>query len=83
MTATEVRVRYFAGAKAAAGIAEETAPAADLAELKTVLAQRHGQELERVLKASTLLVNGLARRDEAAPLAEGSVVEVLPPFAGG
>lgn len=83
MTAVEVTVRYFAGAKAAAGTAEETARAGDLAELKAVLADRHGYELERVLKASTLLVGGLAARDEAAPLAEGAVVEVLPPFAGG
>ncbi len=83
MSAIEVRVRYFAGAKAAAGTAEETASAGDLAELKAVLAERHGYELERVLKASTLLVNGLSCRDEAAPLTGGAVVEVLPPFAGG
>lgn len=79
----ELTVRYFAGAKAASGTAEETARAADLAELKTVLTERHGYELERVLKASTFLVNGLAARDDDAPLAEDATVEVLPPFAGG
>ncbi|WP_026923264.1 MoaD/ThiS family protein [Glycomyces arizonensis] len=83
MAASEVTVRYFAGAKAAAGTAEETARAGDLAELKSVLAERHGYELERVLKASTLLVNGLAARDDTAALAKGATVEVLPPFAGG
>ncbi|WP_026931504.1 MoaD/ThiS family protein [Glycomyces tenuis] len=83
MAENVVTVRYFAGAKAASGTAEETARAADLAGLKTILAERHGYELERVLKVSTLLVDGLAARDEDAPLAEGATVEVLPPFAGG
>jgi molybdopterin synthase sulfur carrier subunit len=83
MAGSTVTVRYFAGAKAAAGIAEETARAVDLAGLKAALAERHGHELERVLKVSTLLVDGLRARDEDEPLAEGATVEVLPPFAGG
>lgn len=83
MTANAVTIRYFAGAKAAVGTAEETARAGDLAELKTIVSKRHGHELERILKSSTLLVNGLAARDDAAALSEGDTVEILPPFAGG
>jgi len=39
-----------------------------------------------VLARSSFLVNGeqaAARAAEAVPLAEGAVIEVLPPFAGG
>lgn len=81
-----VTVRYFAGAKAAAGRGEEqvsAAEAADVAELKTVLAQRHGPALDKVLSVATLLVDGLAAKDPATALPAGATVEVLPPFAGG
>ena len=78
-----VKVRYYAGARAAAGTNEEDVAAASVAELRAALTGRHGAELERVLKASTLLVDGRAARDDALPLAEGTTVEVLPPFAGG
>ncbi|WP_240037648.1 MoaD/ThiS family protein [Glycomyces paridis] len=76
-------MRYFAGAKAAAGRGEEQVSAADVAELKAVLAQRHGPALDKVLSASTLLVDGLAARSGATALPAGCSVEVLPPFAGG
>ena len=78
-----VTVRYFAGAKAAAGVAEEQVDAADVAELKAVLAERHGPALEKVLAVATLLVDGLAAKDPATVLPAGVTVEVLPPFAGG
>jgi sulfur-carrier protein len=78
-----VTVRYFAGAKAAAGIGEEQVAAADVAELKAVLGQRHGPVLDKVLSASTLLIDGLAAKDPATVLPAGVTVEVLPPFAGG
>jgi molybdopterin synthase sulfur carrier subunit len=78
-----VTVRYFAGAKAAAGRGEEQVGAADVAELRTVLAQRHGPALDKVLAVATLLVDGLAAKDPATALPAGAVVEVLPPFAGG
>jgi sulfur-carrier protein len=78
-----VTVRYFAGAKSAAGIGEEQVAAADVAELKAVLGQRHGPVLDKVLSASTLLVDGLAAKDPATVLPAGVTVEVLPPFAGG
>jgi molybdopterin synthase sulfur carrier subunit len=78
-----VTVRYFAGAKAAAGRGEEQVSAADVGELKALLAQRHGPALDKVLSASTLLVDGLAAKDPATALPAGVVVEVLPPFAGG
>ncbi|SDE47558.1 MoaD/ThiS family protein [Glycomyces harbinensis] len=78
-----VTVRYFAGAKAAAGRGEEQVSAADVAELRAVLARRHGPALDKVLSVATLLVDGLAAKDPETAIPAGSTVEVLPPFAGG
>ncbi|MDL5157490.1 MoaD/ThiS family protein [Actinomycetospora termitidis] len=81
-----VTVRYFAGAKAAAGRASEpmTVPAGTtIAALVEAVAADHGEALVKVLAASSFLLDGTAvhARDEA--LADGAVLDVLPPFAGG
>lgn len=76
-------MRYFAGARAAAGTAEEQVEAATLGELRSILAQRHGGVLERVLVSASFLVDGLSVQDPAYELADGGTVDVLPPFAGG
>jgi sulfur-carrier protein len=84
-TAT-VRVRYFAGARAAAGVSEENielAAGARMRDLVDELAGRHGQALTRVLTACSFLLDGIAVRDTSTPLSDGSGVDVLPPFAGG
>jgi len=78
-----VLVRYFAGARAAAGTAEEKVPAETLEDLVDALTARHGERLSAVLAGCAFLVDGLARRDRQAPLAADAVVDVLPPFAGG
>jgi sulfur-carrier protein len=85
-TSTTVRVRYFAGARAAARVNEETVqlPAgATLQDLVADLAARHGDALTRVLTACSFLLDGIAVRDRAVGLPDGSGVDVLPPFAGG
>lgn len=79
----EVVVRYFAGARAAAGTPEERARAATLDELTRLLGAAHGDRLARVLAACSFLVDGVAARGGATPLPPGAVVDVLPPFAGG
>ncbi|BCB85983.1 molybdopterin synthase sulfur carrier subunit [Phytohabitans suffuscus] len=79
-----ITVRYFAGARAAAGVHEDHAPAGlSLDDLATSLAARHGQRLATVLKAASFLVDGVACHDRQAPLPNGATVDVLPPFAGG
>jgi molybdopterin converting factor small subunit len=83
-----VTVRYWAAAKQAAGMAEESLAASNLAEaLATVTARRGGAgEFEAVLARSSLLVNGVQmskQRLAAVALDDGAVIEVLPPFAGG
>jgi molybdopterin converting factor small subunit len=78
-----ILVRYFAGARAAAGCPEEKVTGATLESVITAISQRHGQRLATVLAASTFLIDGLANHDRTAVLAAGSTVDVLPPFAGG
>ena len=78
-----VVVRYFAGARAAAGVAEEKVSAATVAELLESLTAAHGNRLAAVLPACSLLIDGLACRDYSAALPVDAVVDVLPPFAGG
>lgn len=78
-----VKVRYFAGAKAAAGVSEEEVDARSVGELRSALAGRHGPALEKVLAAATVLVDGRAAREEGLRLSAGATVEILPPFAGG
>lgn len=80
-----ITVRYFAGARAAAGTPEEPVevPAgATVGHLATLLAERHGPALARVLAAATFLVDEVAApRDRV--LTGAASVDVLPPFAGG
>ncbi len=77
-------VRYFAGARAAAGgISTERIDAASVDDVVAVLSQRHGERLAVVLKAAAFLVDGLACHDRQAAVPDGATVDVLPPFAGG
>lgn len=77
-------VRYFAGARAAAGgRSAEAVDAPTLEALTQALTDRHGERLAVVLKAASFLVDGLACHDRRAAIPAGSTVDVLPPFAGG
>jgi sulfur-carrier protein len=78
-----VTVRYFAGARAAAGVDTETHWAGTLEELVGQLVDSHGERLARVLPACSFLVDGTQTRNHALVLEPGAVVDVLPPFAGG
>jgi len=77
-------VRFFAGARAAAGgRSSEALAAGSLQELTQLLTDRHGERLGVVLKAASFLVDGLSCHDPQAPLPANATVDVLPPFAGG
>lgn len=82
--AGEVTVRYWASARAAAGVAEERRPPGPAADVLAAAAADH-PALGRVLGVASLLLDGRAlgrdARDTVVPA--GSVLEVLPPFAGG
>ena len=83
-----VTMRYWAAAKQAAGVAEETISAETLGDaLAVALAGRDGAApLRAVLARSSFLVDGSpvgTRAPDSVLLTESAVVEVLPPFAGG
>jgi sulfur-carrier protein len=91
---TIVTLRYWAAAKEAAGIAEETVTAGTLAE---ALAAARGQaghgddagqdsRLRAILARSSFLIDGMpagTRAPDSVVLGDAAVIEVLPPFAGG
>lgn len=84
-----VRVRYFAGARAAAGVAAEdvSVPGDDqhttVRAIRTDISHRHGPELNRVLTACGFLLDGVTVRNQDIPVPDGAELDVLPPFAGG
>ncbi|USX49569.1 MoaD/ThiS family protein [Lentzea sp. HUAS12] len=84
---TAVNVRYFAGARAAAGVADEDllldAPEPTVALVVSAIGERHGGKLGKVLAASSFLLDGIAVRDTSTRVPAGSQLDVLPPFAGG
>jgi molybdopterin converting factor small subunit len=79
-----VTVRYFAGARAAAGVPEDqVAAGCTLDELTATLVAERGDRLRPVLAVASFLVDGVAWRDRQRRLPDAAVVDVLPPFAGG
>lgn len=78
--AVTVTVRFWAGARRAAGHAEETVRAADVAEVRDILAAR--PELAKICQVASFLVDG-QQAGENTTLHDGAVVDLLPPFAGG
>ncbi len=81
-----VTVRYFAGARAAAGVTSEVLELPDGARVSDALESvrlRHGEDLKRVLGASSFLLDAVAVRDLEAALPTVAELDVLPPFAGG
>jgi sulfur-carrier protein len=81
----KVTVRYFAAARAAAGLEDEILgiePGTTVADLVDQLSSRD-VELAKVLKRCSFLCDGVAVRDSTAALENAQIVDVLPPFAGG
>ncbi|QCB98287.1 MoaD/ThiS family protein [Arthrobacter sp. PAMC25564] len=88
-----MNVRYFAAARAAAGLDEEHFDLADGATmaslLEAILAVERPEPpagtppLARILSRSSFLLNEVAVRGQTAVLKPDDVVDVLPPFAGG
>ena len=79
-------LRYWAGARAAAGVAEEQTSAATLAEALLLARSVRDDRFGQVLGVCSFVVDGdpVGSRDHASVrLAGTSLVDVLPPFAGG
>lgn len=75
-----VTVRFWAGARRAAGRDSAEFSASTLADLIDQL--KSDPALTDICTASSYLVDGLATAPETT-LSEGAVIDVLPPFAGG
>jgi molybdopterin synthase sulfur carrier subunit len=81
-----VSLHYWAGARAAAGVAEEVIEAQSVAQaLQIASRKRSDPRFDRVVKASSILIDGRAAHQEDLEqrLSQAVQVEVLPPFAGG
>lgn len=86
-------VRFWAGARAAAGVGEVSVEGADGPSLTDLLdrvmeavAPERRDHLTRVVAACSVLVDGqgtAGRAPATVRLEPGQTVELLPPFAGG
>ncbi len=79
--AQAVTVRYWAAARDAAGTSEESRPHGSVREILAGAAADH-PGLDQVLAVASILLDGVAAGQDD-PVPGGSVLEVLPPFAGG
>ena len=87
---TAITVRYWAGARAAAGTAEDVLEATGELSLADVVArvlERHpGEQMARTVGVCSVLLGDqpVRTQDPATVVVRpGDVVELLPPFAGG
>ncbi|KGN35773.1 molybdopterin converting factor [Knoellia flava TL1] len=75
-------LRYWAGARAAAGVTEETIETGPTVGDVLDDAVAMHPDLRDVVAVCSVLLEGRAVGREAV-VADGQVLEVLPPFAGG
>ena len=81
-----VHLRFFASARAAAGIDEQRVVlpiGATIQDALEFVTAAPGQPIDRVLARCSFLVNTIATTDRETELDDGDTVDVMPPFAGG
>ncbi|GAA4671626.1 MoaD/ThiS family protein [Frondihabitans cladoniiphilus] len=84
-----VTLRFFAAARASTGLDELECVSAEpptIGDLVATLLPAAGvdpADLAGVLERSSFLVDGVTTRDRGLVVADGAVVDVMPPFAGG
>jgi molybdopterin synthase sulfur carrier subunit len=79
-------IRYWAAAKAAAGVSEEPYEAGNLGDALLAARADRDARFAAVLGSCSFVVDGNpvgARPHASVFLSDGGTVEVLPPFAGG
>lgn len=79
-----MRVRFFAGARAAAGTPQTDAPVHAGDRVGDVLARLEATRpaLARVVPACSFLLDGVSARPDS-PVGDAAELDVLPPFSGG
>jgi molybdopterin synthase sulfur carrier subunit len=78
-----VQVRFWAGAKSAAGRSELVVAPGSAQEILAHLRAELGEPFHKIAAGSSLLLDGVVLHDLEHHLSPGSTLEVLPPFAGG
>lgn len=84
-TGIPVTVRFFAAARAAAGLDSSvlTLPAGtSIEDLARILCDQ-SDEMALVIPRCSYLIDGVAVRDRGTALRPNQTLDVLPPFAGG
>jgi molybdopterin synthase sulfur carrier subunit len=79
-------LRYWAAARAAAGVDNEGYDGTTLADVIAAAKAAHGEPLATLLDRCAFVVDDAhigGRPHDTVTLTEGGTVEVLPPFAGG
>jgi molybdopterin converting factor small subunit len=80
--AMDIEVRYFAAARAAAGVDSARFNAGTLSSI-LAQASANNPALAHVIDQCSFLVDSLAVHDLEMPVNAGSFIDVLPRFAGG
>lgn len=78
----DIEVRYFAAARAAAGVSIQRVESASLKQILAAITADNAQ-LAHVIEQCSFLVDSLAVNDMNMPIHAGSFIDVLPRFAGG
>lgn len=79
-------LRYWAAAKEAAGVASDDVPGGTLAEVLLFARAQHDERFTTVLGRCSFVVDGdpVGGRDHGTvAVGPDSILDVLPPFAGG
>jgi molybdopterin synthase sulfur carrier subunit len=78
----QVQVRYFAAAKAATGVAEESRSIGPEHTIGALLDEL-GENPRAVFARCSFILNEVSTTDRDIVLRDGDRLDVLPPFAGG
>lgn len=80
--AMDIEVRYFAAARAAAGVSMQRVEPASLTQILATVSADNAQ-LAHVIEQCSFLVDSVAVNDMDIDIHAGSFIDVLPRFAGG
>ena len=80
--AMDIEIRYFAAARAAAGVSIQRVEPASLTQILATVSADNAQ-LAHVIEQCSFLVDSVAVNDMNMPIHPGSFIDVLPRFAGG
>ena len=80
--AMDIEIRYFAAARAAAGVSIQHVEPASLTQILATVSADNAQ-LAHVIEQCSFLVDSVAVNDMDIDIHAGSFIDVLPRFAGG